>query len=142
MLCRCFCVVSLLHVISHMFIVHEVSLSCVAVATLFICYSVTSGLGSGWVGNLFPEKFSGSCFYPPRCHSLPFSVIGRWLSSTSVDVNLWVPVWKPSSLVSHLSMIFLFHSLHTSISGVFCIASMRIHDLHEDCPLCFIQKGV
>ena len=42
---------------SHMFIVHEVSLSCVAVATSLICYSVTSGLRSGWVGNLFPEKF-------------------------------------------------------------------------------------
>ena len=48
---------------SHMFIVHEVSLSCVAVATSFICYSVTSGLRSGWVGNLFPEKFSGT---PPK----------------------------------------------------------------------------
>ena len=62
MLCRCFCVVSLLHVNAHMFIVHEVSLSCVAVATSLICYSVTSGLRSGWVGNLFQKNFSGSCF--------------------------------------------------------------------------------
>ena len=49
---------------SHMFIVHEVSLSCVAVATSLICYSVTSGLRSGWVGNLFQKNFLVVVFSP------------------------------------------------------------------------------